>query len=338
MSKFRRDRNSGGQNSRLPPLSIPQVFITSEDDSTPHSRKEDFPINLLLQGQGYMKDEDSGSTAPLLDSGAATPLCEEPSIPLNMGTFLASNPYSIIFTFSSFFDPVFFFKGSQKLKNEISSEEICLSSFDGDNKDPEVSSKESGENQLNDLPDYPFVKWPWNRIRIISTVAAVLSILACFSSSATWIAHLPQRCDPSVEWWQGKVFYELFPASFYDSDGDGIGDLQGITLKLEYLHNELHVDALRLNSIFQSINYPENFLDIVNASRVDPLLGDSQNLQILIAELEKRNMSLVLDIPVDHIPGVVGSLEITQQNHLLVENVLRNWLLSGVHGFYLKVN
>lgn len=98
MSKFKKEKNSGGQNSRLSHLPIPKVFITSsEDDSTPPSRKEDFPINLLLQNQGYTKDEDAGSTAPLLDSGAATPLCEEPSIPLNMGTFLASKSTDVIF-------------------------------------------------------------------------------------------------------------------------------------------------------------------------------------------------------------------------------------------------
>lgn len=95
MSKYRKDKNTASQSSKLNPLSIPKVFITSdEEDPTPHrhSRKEDFPINLLLQGQGFTIDEDSGSTAPLLDSGAATPLCEEPSVPLNMGNFLASEP------------------------------------------------------------------------------------------------------------------------------------------------------------------------------------------------------------------------------------------------------
>ncbi len=88
MSKLRRDKGSGSQ--KLPPLSIPKVFITSEDDSTPPTGKGDFPMDMLLQGQVYSKDEDTGSTAPLLDSGTATPLCEEPSVPLNMGTFLAS--------------------------------------------------------------------------------------------------------------------------------------------------------------------------------------------------------------------------------------------------------
>ena len=222
------------------------------------------------------------------------------------------------------------------MKGEICSEEIHLSSFDERDKDLEVCSKESGDNQLN-LPDYPFVKWPWKYIRIFSTLAVIMAILACFGSSATLIAHLPQRCDPSTEWWQGKVFYELFPSSFYDSDSDGMGDLNGINMKLDYLQKHLEVDALRLSSISEASNYPEHFLDIVNASRIDPRLGDTDQLQSLIRNLEKRNMSLILDLHLDRIPGIVGSSKVTTQEHMLVENVLRFWLLQGVHGFYFKV-
>ncbi len=134
------------------------------------------------------------------------------------------------------------------------------------------------------------------------------------------------------------MFYELFPASFYDSDSDGIGDLNGINLKLDYyLQGNLQVDGLRLSSIFESSSYPEHYLDIVNATRVDPRLGDIDQLQSLVSNLEKRNMSLILDIPIDRIPGIVGSFKVTHQEHMLVENVLKFWLLHGVHGFYLKV-
>lgn len=334
MPKNRKERNNTGtQNSKIPPLTIPKVFITSEDDSTPPIQKEEFPLNMMVQRQGYTKDEDSGSTAPLLDSGTATPLCEEPPVPLNMGIFLASKYSSLLFSLSI---KTLFVTDSQKLKNEISSEEICLSSFDGD-KDPEISSKESGDNQLN-VPDYPFVKWPWKYIRVFSTFAVIIGIFACLGSSATLIAHLPRRCDPSTEWWQGKVFYEVFTASFYDSDSDGIGDLNGVTAKLDYLQNRLHVDAIRLSSICEASNYPASYLDIVNASNIDPHIGDVGQLESLVKHVEKRNMSLVIDLPIDHIPGLIGSSQINQPEYLVIENVLKFWLFHGVHGFYIKVN
>ncbi len=120
--------------------------------------------------------------------------------------------------------------------------------------------------------------------------------------------------------------------------GDSVGDLHGITLKLDYLQSQLHVDALRLNSICEANNYLDNYLDIVNASNIDPHLGDTSQLNFLLTSLENRNMSLVLDLHVNHIPGVVGNSKLAHREHLLVENVLRFWLLHGVHGFYLKVN
>lgn len=108
-------------------------------------------------------------------------------------------------------------------------------------------------------------------------------------------------------------------------------------MKLDYLQKQLHVDALRLSSICEANNYPENYLDIINASKVDPHLGNVNELRVLLTDLEKRNMSLIIDIPVDRIPGVMGSSEVADRQHLLVENVLRFWLLQGIHGFYLKV-
>lgn len=120
--------------------------------------------------------------------------------------------------------------------------------------------------------------------------------------------------------------------------GDSVGDLHGITLKLDYLQSQLHVDALRLNSICEANNYLDNYLDIVNASNIDPHLGDTNQLNYLLTSLENRSMSLVLDLHINHIPGVVGNSKLAHREHLLVENVLRFWLLHGVHGFYLKVN
>lgn len=92
MSKSKGSKDAGSPPGKLAPLSIPKVFVTSEDalSATPPLQDKDLAMILLQRGQGYRRDEDSGSDCPLLDSGAATPLGENPSIPLNMGTFLAS--------------------------------------------------------------------------------------------------------------------------------------------------------------------------------------------------------------------------------------------------------
>lgn len=57
-------------------------------------------------------------------------------------------------------------------------------------------------------------------------------MVACVCVVIGYISTLPSRCDPPKAWYQGSLIYEIFPASFYDSNGDGIGDLKGITAKV----------------------------------------------------------------------------------------------------------
>lgn len=203
------------------------------------------------------------------------------------------------------------------------------------------NTKSSSENQLDALPGhYPFVKWQWKYIRAFSSLATLLVILGCFGSSFTLIAHLPQRCDPSTDWWQGKVFYTLNPASFHDSDGDGVGDIRGLTLKLDYLQMILHVQAIRLNSIFQeNSGPPPDFTNALNYSMIDPRIGDSGQFADLIRNMEGRNMSLVIDLPIGRLAGagMPSSSHFGRHQHILVDNTLRFWLQQGVHGFYLTV-
>ena len=225
------------------------------------------------------------------------------------------------------------------MKAEISSsEEICLSSLDGDK---DVENKQDGsDNQLDIVSgDYPFAKWQWKYIRIFSSIITLLAILSCFGSSFTFIAHLPQKCNPHHEWYQGKIFYVLDPQSFHDSDGDGQGDLSGIIAKLDYLQLALHVDAIYLGAFFERNTSRSD--DDFNCSRIDPATGDIAQFHSLIEHLEKRNMSLVMDFPISaclsgtrhHNP----SSHLSHHDHIQLENLLRFWLLQGVHGFYLKV-
>jgi len=305
MSKY------GSENRNIPNLSIPAVFITSEDEeeSPPLNTNEyAMPINLNMSQLSYLKDDDAASTAPLLESGTATPLGEDPYVPLTqLGTFLMS---------------------SQKLKSDLNSEEIGLSALDDEKK------SEGSFRGAAILPEYSIVKWRWNFIRNAVSFCLFAAIFGAMTASAVMIAHLPRRCDPTTEWWQGKVFYEIFPSSFHDSNADGIGDLKGLTMKLDYLKNDLNVDAVKLNSIFEASSYPDHYLDIINATKVDPVLGDLRDFQDLIANVVKRNMSLILDIHVDRLPGLSGSF--AEEDNVIVQRTLTFWLRQGVHGFFLK--
>ncbi|XP_043488838.1 maltase A2-like isoform X1 [Polistes fuscatus] len=145
--------------------------------------------------------------------------------------------------------------------------------------------------------DYRFMKWNWPLIRK-TCFWSLMSILAgCTGLVIGVLATMPKRCDPSVEWWQGNVFYEIFPASFQDSSkgGDGIGDLRGITMRLDYL-KRLGVRGIRLNSIFPAPHYPEYYSDVSNMTDINVNLGTLKDFEKLVHEIHRRNMSLILDL------------------------------------------
>jgi glycosidase len=105
------------------------------------------------------------------------------------------------------------------------------------------------------------------------------------------------RCDPPVEWWQGSLFYEIFPASFEDSyKNDGIGDFRGIINRLDYL-KDLGVKGIRLNSIFLAKKYPQQYMNIESLTEVDSNLGTLADFDDLVSAIHKRNMTLILDLP-----------------------------------------
>ena len=100
-----------------------------------------------------------------------------------------------------------------------------------------------------------------------------------------------------MEWWQGSLFYEIFPASYQDSRGtEGIGDIRGITTRLDYL-KDLGVKGVRLNSIFRSQHYPEHYTSVTSLVDIDDNLGTQKDFDALVANLHSRNMTLILDIP-----------------------------------------
>ena len=99
-------------------------------------------------------------------------------------------------------------------------------------------------------------------------------------------------------WWKKAVIYQIYPKSFQDSNGDGIGDLQGIISRLDYL-KELGIDAIWLSPIFQSPQ-DDNGYDISDYQAIDPLFGNMEDMEQLFAEAKKRNIRIILDLVLNH--------------------------------------
>lgn len=99
-------------------------------------------------------------------------------------------------------------------------------------------------------------------------------------------------------WWQDKIAYQIYPKSFLDTNGDGIGDLRGIINKLDYL-KELGIDILWLSPIYCSPLADQGY-DISDYYNIDPRFGTMDEVDELIAKAKERNISIVMDLVVNH--------------------------------------
>lgn len=99
-------------------------------------------------------------------------------------------------------------------------------------------------------------------------------------------------------WWQEVVVYQIYPRSFKDSNGDGIGDLPGIIEKLDYLE-KLGIVAIWLSPVYQSPNY-DNGYDISDYEAIMTEFGTMEDMDRLIAEAKKRNIRIIMDLVVNH--------------------------------------
>ncbi|MGY2129628.1 glycoside hydrolase family 13 protein [Blastococcus sp. SYSU DS0617] len=108
----------------------------------------------------------------------------------------------------------------------------------------------------------------------------------------------PQPADEGQPWWTRAVVYQVYPRSFQDSDGDGVGDLGGILQRLDHLA-DLGVDVLWLSPVYPSPQ-ADNGYDISDYTDIDPLFGSLEQLDELIAALHARGMKLLMDLVVNH--------------------------------------
>ncbi|MDO4323186.1 MAG: alpha-glucosidase [Lachnospiraceae bacterium] len=100
------------------------------------------------------------------------------------------------------------------------------------------------------------------------------------------------------KWWHDKIAYQIYPKSFYDTNGDGIGDIQGIIQKLDYL-SDLGIDIIWLSPVYLSPLADQGY-DIADYYQIDPRFGTMEDMDELIAEAKKRGIYILMDLVVNH--------------------------------------
>ena len=147
-----------------------------------------------------------------------------------------------------------------------------------------------------------------SHLRIILLPICIFAIISCAATRSN--THSPASAgNPEPQWqheWsRGTVFYEVFVRSFQDSNGDGIGDLKGLTSKLDYLNDgkpetksDLGVDALWLMPVFQSPSY--HGYDTVNYRQIESDYGTNEDFQQLLEEAHKRGIKIIVDYVMNH--------------------------------------
>ena len=99
-------------------------------------------------------------------------------------------------------------------------------------------------------------------------------------------------------WWKNAVIYQIYPRSFQDSNGDGIGDLAGITKRLGYLET-LGIDAIWLSPVYRSPQ-DDNGYDISDYCDIDPMFGTLEDMEVLIGEAKKHHIRIIMDLVLNH--------------------------------------
>ncbi|GAC1674803.1 MAG: alpha glucosidase [Candidatus Acidiferrum sp.] len=123
-------------------------------------------------------------------------------------------------------------------------------------------------------------------------------VLACCIAAPAANAQQKSVDAEGHPWWQHAVFYEIYPRSFADSNNDGIGDLNGIASKLDYV-KDLGIDAIWITPFFPSPQVDFGY-DVSDYENIDPMYGTLKDFDHLVGEAKKRNVRVILDFVVNH--------------------------------------
>ena len=128
----------------------------------------------------------------------------------------------------------------------------------------------------------------------------VLAVCLAATGLAAQTTVVASGSAPAIDntWWKHAVIYEIYPRSFQDSNGDGIGDLNGITQRLDYLQ-ALGVDAIWISPMYPSPQVDFGY-DISDYENVDPQYGTLKDFDRLVEEAKKRNIRVILDMVLNH--------------------------------------
>ncbi|KAL5463326.1 hypothetical protein EMCRGX_G032218 [Ephydatia muelleri] len=177
----------------------------------------------------------------------------------------------------------------QTSPDDLKQEEERLFALDSESDDKETVE----EDQIRALtgPD----KYVYIRKAIGAGV--LVTLVALVASSVALIATAP-RCNEKLVWWKSAIIYQCYPRSFQDSNGDGSGDLAGITSRVQYL-KDLGVKVVWLNPIFASPQ-KDNGYDISDYTSIDPLYGTLSDFNSLLEALHREGLYLILDFVPNH--------------------------------------
>jgi alpha-glucosidase len=170
---------------------------------------------------------------------------------------------------------------------------------------PPALLRSDAEYAINASVRETAMHWTKRIALLLPTCAAALFLgiatLAAGAQAAPVKSAVPAASAASSierDWWKNAVIYEIYPRSFQDSNGDGVGDLNGITLRLDYLKN-LGVDAIWLTPVYPSPQVDFGY-DISDYKNIDPQYGTLADFDRLVSEASKRHIRVLMDMVMNH--------------------------------------